>query len=587
MADLVDEIKNRLGVVEVVSQYVQLKKAGRSYKACCPFHSEKSPSFVVSPEKQIWHCFGCNKGGDLFSFVQEFESIGFTEALELMAERCGLKVEDYRKTTKRVNKSEKDEFYNCHELASQLFEEQLHNTNDGKKVLEYLDKRGVNLDTVKDFRLGFSPDEYDFLYPKLLKKGISKNVLIKSGLVSAKNLAADSVYDKFRGRLIFPIFDYLGKICGFGGRALKSGQMPKYLNSPENVIYNKSKVLYGFSHAKGKIKEKDQIILVEGYFDVILPFQEGVENIVATSGTALTPGHVKLIKRLTKNVITCFDADSAGFEATKRAYNLMSDSDLKVKSVGNLEGKDPADFVLNDLDAFQKEVDSASDFIDYYISRLISENNIDDFEGQMKVVDELLPIFKKLGSIQKDHYIRNLSNRLGMKEASLYDAVEKFEVIGTYYEEQRNPDVQAKKHTLAEIICGICLEYPSKFEICLERLEPNDFSDDIKRVYNTMFEQYNSARQDFSGWDFSAKEFANSKSVINVLQIYTESNYGEFSQDNLDKELENLIRRLKSENRERKLRNLQLEIQESEKSGDKEKLIELLKKQQKILSETN
>ncbi|MDA1060802.1 MAG: CHC2 zinc finger domain-containing protein, partial [bacterium] len=210
MADLVDDIKSRLTIEDVVSQYVQLKKAGRNLKGLCPFHSEKTSSFIVSPEKQICHCFGCNKGGDIFTFIQEIEGITFVESLELLSDRAGIKA-DLSKYQKKATKSEKDDYYKAHELATEFFEKQLYKTDDGKKVLEYLHKRGLNDETIKEFRIGFAPDKYDELYPLLLKKGISKEVLINSGLVSSKKLTSDEVYDKYRARLMFPILNYLGR----------------------------------------------------------------------------------------------------------------------------------------------------------------------------------------------------------------------------------------------------------------------------------------------------------------------------------------------------------------------------------------
>ena len=207
MADNVEEIKSRLGIYEVVSQYVQLKKAGHNYKGLCPFHNEKSPSFVVSPEKQICHCFGCNKGGDIFSFVQELEGVSFTEAMQILADRAGVKIERKSGAKAKINKTEKEEFFAAHELAADFFEKELWNTNDGKKVLEYLHRRGLKDETIKGFRIGFAPDRYDALYPMLLKRGVKKDTLIKSGLVSTKKVGADEVYDKYRAWLILPIFD--------------------------------------------------------------------------------------------------------------------------------------------------------------------------------------------------------------------------------------------------------------------------------------------------------------------------------------------------------------------------------------------
>jgi len=311
MADIVEDIKSRLDIVSYISSYVQLKKTGRNFKGVCPFHSEKTPSFIVSPEKQIWHCFGCSKGGDLFAFVKEADGVSFVEAIQILADKAGLKVEKLSKFEKKEDKSEKDDYFHAHELACEFFEKKLYDTKDGEKVLKYLKNRGLKDETIKDFRLGFAPDEYELLYTYLLKKGIKKEIMVKSGFASSKGIGDDKIFDKYRARLMIPIFDYMGRICGFGGRALKEDQMPKYLNSPDNIVYNKSRLLYGLSNAKKYIKENDGVVLVEGYFDMILPYQAGVKNIVATSGTALTQDQVRLIKRLTQNVTTCFDTDSA------------------------------------------------------------------------------------------------------------------------------------------------------------------------------------------------------------------------------------------------------------------------------------
>jgi len=583
MNDQVSEIKSRLDIVDVVSSYVQLKKAGRNYKGLCPFHGEKTPSFVVSTEKQICHCFGCNKGGDIFSFIEEIEGVNFAEALQLLADRAGVKIE--KKAFNKEKKGEKDEFFKAHDLACKFFEEQLYKTNDGKKVLKYLHKRGLNEETIKEFRIGFAPDKYDQLHPMLLKKGITKKTLIKSGFVSSKNLTDDRIYDKYRARLMFPIFNYFGKICGFGGRALKKDQMPKYLNSPENIIYNKSRVLYGLSHAKKSIKEKDQIVLVEGYFDVTLPYQEGVQNVVATSGTALTKDQVQKIKRLTPNVTTCFDSDKAGFEATKRAYELVQGENLVMKSV-SLDEKDPADLVRDQGGkVFLEKLKNAKDFFIFFMDKLIGENDVTTIDGRREVLKELLPLFKKISPSTMDFYVRELSTKLDMPERLLYDEIELFKLPRAHPAQKSETVETDYKFHLEEILLAIILEYPELFSEVSKIVDKNSFNDDLQDIYKALSNQYNSARIAHSKWEFDKGVLAERKRKIDVLRVYAEEKYSEFSKEILGEELQKLVDRMKKRRRIGRLKEIHLEIEKAENSGDKEKLMILLREHQQLLSQ--
>jgi len=587
MADVVEDIKARLDIVDLISQYVQLKKTGHNYKACCPFHSEKTPSFVVSPEKQIFHCFGCHKGGDLFTFMQEYEGVEFPEALQILADRAGVEIEKVSKTATKANKTEKEEYFNAHNFACDYFEENLYKTNDGKKVLEYLYKRGLNDDTIKQFRLGFSLDSYDDLHVRLLKKGISKKVLLRSGFISAKNLASDRVYDKFRGRLMFPIFDYLGRVCGFGGRALKKDQAPKYLNSPENVIYSKSKVLYGLYHSKKAVKASDQIVLVEGYFDVLLPFQEGVENVAAVSGTALTSGHVSLIKRITSNVVTCFDQDSAGFEATRRSAALLFHEKMLVNTVGDFEGKDPADLVRDSGgDSFVKFVKDAGSFVTFFIDKLVGENDATLPEGRHKIFSAILPFFKQMSASDMDLYVRELSVKLNIKEAFLYEEIENFKLPTDHPARQKEQGVVSKKKfTLVEEIFAIILEYPNLFKNISKILNENDFEDDQKAIYKTFSDQYNSARTEKKAWNFDTGFLAEVKGDFDVLSLYASEKYNEFSEKVVVDEVEKIVDRYKKERRNSRLSEIQLRIVDAERDGKKDELIALLQKQQEIFKQ--
>jgi len=584
MADIIEDIKARLDIVSYISSYVQLKKTGRNFKGQCPFHSEKTPSFIVSPEKQIWHCFGCSKGGDIFAFVREADGVDFAESLQILADKAGLKVEKISKFAKQ-EKSEKDDYFHAHELACEFFEEQLHDTKDGEKVLKYLKNRGLTDETIKEFRLGFAPDEYELLYPYLLKKGVKRDIIVRSGFASVKSIGDDKIFDKYRARLMIPIFDYLGKISGFGGRALKDDQMPKYLNSPDNIIYNKSRLLYGLSHAKKFIKENDSVVLVEGYFDMILPYQAGVKNIVATSGTALTQDHIRIIKRLTPNVITCFDTDSAGFEATKRAYFLLQAEEMNVKTVWQLDKKDPADYVVDHGEKFTDVIKAAKEFVSFYFEKLVKLHDVSQMEGRRNILKEVMPIFKNMPATTKDFYIREFSELTHMGEKSIYDDIATFQLPSSYSARViAETFVDSGKMQTSEMVLSILLNYPATFARASELLDKKDFLEAEENIYNSLADQYNSTRPEVREWNFEGGFMAQIREKINVLLLYAEDKYGEFSEEAVAIELEKLIDRLKKDRKTRRLMELEMRIKEAEKAEEKDKLLQLLTEQQSLLS---
>lgn len=586
MADLVDEIKARIGVYELISQYVQLKKAGQNYKACCPFHSEKTASFVVSPEKQIFHCFGCNKGGDIFSFVQEMEGVTFPEAVQILADKAGLKVEKMERYNKKGDKDEKEEYFRAHELACEFFEEHLWKGKEGKMVLDYLYSRGVTDDTIKEFRIGFAPDEYEALYPCLLKKGIKKEVLLASGFVTSKRIGENEIYDKFRARLMFPIFDYFGRICGFGGRALKKDQSPKYLNSPENIIYSKSKVLYGLSHAKQAIKEAGEVILVEGYFDVVMPYQAGIKNVVATSGTALTSEQVRMLKRITKRVVTCFDMDSAGFEAGKRAYFLCQPEGLMVRTASGMELKDPADFVKEHGDKFTDYIGKAKDFVLFYLDELLKRHDVSTMEGRRQVIGEVLPIYKEMSATERDFYVRDFAKMIKVGERALYDEINNFSLpLGHPAKEIGRIGESKAKFSVVDLFFGLLLQYPQSFSVVVDNFEESYLDEEAKSIYRNLLAQYNSARTELERWDVDKAVSAEQREKIDVLTLYVEDQYQSFSEEAVRSELIKFIDKIKKDYRLTKLKDLQNKIAEAEKSADKGLLMELLSQQQNLLSD--
>lgn len=581
MLDQVDEVKDKLDIVSVVSQYVQLKKAGVNHKGPCPFHNEKTPSFVVSEEKQIFHCFGCHKGGDVFTFVQEIEGIGFSEALELLADRAGVKLDKNKE--KKVSKDKKERFKELHEEACKFFEKQLFESDDGKKVLKYLEKRGVHAETIKEFRLGFCPVGYEEMNTYLVKLGYKADEMLEAGLVSKSKIGDDAVYDKYRGRLIFPIFDNLMKVCGFAGRALSKDQAPKYLNSPEHFLYNKSKILYGFSHCKEAIREESKVVLVEGYFDMILPYQAGIKFVVATSGTALTKDQVKLISRYAGTVVTSFDADNAGMEATRRSFPLLVGADLSVKSIKGLHTKDPADYVAEGGD-FLKLVLEAPDFLENFIDNQSKKFDLNSADGRRGFLNAVLPFVYSLSPILVDHYVRYCSKKTGISEMIFSQEISAFNPRELHVKKEEVAYGEREKIGAEELFIAILLARPELFGDVSEKVQLDDFRDDVNRVYKAFLDQYNSPRNEFGNWNFKGEEFVDLKPKIDMLTILAQEKYGVFSDDALKNELDTLIKRFTLDKKRSRIQRLNSEIREAEEKKDMELLMKLLSELQSLQS---
>jgi len=595
MGDIVTDIKARLSIEDVVSSYVQLKKAGRSYKGLCPFHNEKTPSFVVSPEKQIAYCFGCHKGGDIFKFIEEVEGVEFQDAIKILADRAGLKIEAEKinKKYKAGEKGLKDFLFEAHEEATNFFQKNLFDKSpESTKVLEYLKKRGITDKTIEDFRIGFAKDSYEDLYNHLTKKGFKKDVLIKSGLFGYKEIENAKLYDKFKSRLIFPIFDQMGRVIGFGGRALQAEQVPKYLNSPETAIYSKGKVLYGLSHAKKSIKESDKVVIVEGYFDLISLYQSGIENVVASSGTALTPDQVGLIKRFTKNIVSCFDTDSAGIEATRRAYEvaISDDVDMKTLSMPN-EFKDPADFMLakgeSGKDDFLKIINSATGFVEFYSKILTSKFDVKTMDGRRHFMDEIIPVLKMMKSaVNMDYFVRIVAGVLDTKAQFIYDEITNYKMLKSPSRDTESEQVVVEKQKVdaVDLLIGVVLEFP-KFFGFLEKLNELDFEGDLKCVYTELTNQYNASRSDsHEKWDLNSSALTGLQEKISYLALFAESYYENFSEETIGGEVQKLVDKIIKNRKLNQRSKLEKELKEAEKSGDTAKQKMLLEKFKELIT---
>lgn len=422
MADLqTQEIKDRLDVVEVLSGYLRLSKAGRNFKALCPFHNEKSPSFVVSPERQIWHCFGCGESGDIFTFVMKIEGMEFIDALRHLAEKAGVEL----KRTNYESTGVKTKVLEINRVVKNFYQEQLTKTEAGLLAKKYLLGRGLTEESISNFEVGYAPDAWSETENFLMARGFTRKEIFATGITVERS--SENYYDRFRGRIMFPISDIAGHTVGFGGRtfAHKDGQEAKYINSPESITYSKSRILYGLNFARERIRKTNNCILVEGYMDVIGSHQMGVINAVASSGTALTGEQLKLIKRYASRLILSFDGDDAGQEAIRRSIELAIGAGFSVKVVILPVEKDPSDFVDNP-DDWKKLVKEAIEVNDFYFKNACSKNNANTLEGKKAIADELLAVIAKIPSlIEQFHWTRILSDKINIDEKVLLEELKK------------------------------------------------------------------------------------------------------------------------------------------------------------------
>lgn len=589
--DIVSEIKSRLNVEDVVSQYVTLKKSGKNYKGLCPFHQEKTPSFMVSPEKQLAYCFGCHKGGDIINFVEEVEGIEFSEAIKVLADKAGIDPADYQnKVSQKHSKSERDELFDIHNKVAAFYSDLLWNSEKGKKVLEYLRGRGLTDEIIRHFEIGYSPDSFDTTHLHLVKKGFSRKMLSLSGVSISKDTQSNEIYDRFRNRLMFPIKDSMGRIVGFGGRALKKGDEPKYLNSSDSPIYQKSEILYGFSDAKPEIKNKGNILLVEGYFDVIMSYQVGAQNVVASSGTALTLKQIKLIKRLTKDVIFCFDTDEAGIDAAKRGFELAQTEGMNIQMLTVPEAKDPADFIKENGEKWLDTVFQNIPFMEFCINDFKGRFDINSVDGKKKFLKAVLPYIKFLeNSVEKDHYIREIAQKIGAKEVQIYDELKKVakqsQKIAS--EEVTKNDPTKKKISPINLTLGLIYAYNNILGNYLEKIPHEHFSEQQKNIYNHIKDNYNLLRTEDdveTKKEFLSSLDSDSKRSIELISMFIEEFYSAFNDSMLEKEIERLIEREKKGLSERKRRSLSVQIGEAEKNGNTDEAKALLQELREIVN---
>lgn len=504
----IEEIKHKLDIADLISGYVRLQRAGVNFKALCPFHKEKTPSFFVSPARQTWHCFGCSQGGDHFSFVQKIENVEFIDALKLLAQKTGVELKYDEKA--KAERSERAKLLDICEVATRFFEKQLEASGKGKGIQEYLLGRGLRAETLKDFRVGFAPETGNTLYAFLRTQGYPSDDIEKAGLVlrasqrAQSESSGDTHYrDRFRGRIMFPIFDHHGSVVGFTGRIFgreTSDFDPKYLNTPQSALFDKGKILFGFDRAKNAIREKGNVVLVEGQMDCVMAHQAGTANIVATSGTALTEYHLTTLKRLTDSVIFAFDMDRAGEDATRRGFELALQHDLSVRIVTLPQGKDPAELIANEEASWHESLERSTHVVEFFLERAAAQYGVASALGKKAIAKLVLPVVSRMANaVEQAHWVGELSRRLAIPEDALWQELKKtnrtfrapeFASQGSAPaepQEERSPG-ETRRNRLEEAILILALRFPETREkVAAFELLPR-FSDDFSLLLPHIFE---------------------------------------------------------------------------------------------------
>jgi len=461
---VVDEVKQRLDIVDVVGQYVQLQKAGRNYRALCPFHAERTPSFFVSPERQSWHCFGaCGTGGDILSFVMKKENLEFGEALRLLAERAGVTLAEQRPE----EEAERNRLREANEAAASFYHRALLSSEAGQTAKHYLEERGQDLKTIQDFQLGYSPSGWDSLCQHLRERGYRDEELVAAGLAVE---GERGLRDLFHQRIMFPITDMRGRVVGFGGRSLPiEGQeetQPKYLNTPQTAGFDKGSLLYALDKAKEEIRRQGLAVIVEGYTDAIAAHQHGFPNVVASMGTALTERQARLLKRFSRDVVLALDADTAGQEATLRAVEYQDILGRDIRVVILPEGRDPDEVIRSDPENWPALLASAQPLLDYKFEAVSSALDLSQPRQRSQAVDELLPLLAAIGDrIVQAHYLQRLARLAQVRESALHQML-----IRRGPKQRRRADAAAQGEAMAtvrplrdareEYLLALLLRYP-------------------------------------------------------------------------------------------------------------------------------
>lgn len=571
MASPIEQIKDKLDIVDLIQSYLKLDKAGANYKTLCPFHKEKNPSFYVSPSRQIWHCFSCGRGGDHFRFIMEMEKTEFAEALKILAKTAGVEL-------RRVDQKLASQKIRLAEIIDKAKEFYKNNLKARQDVKNYLFERGIKEKTIEDFELGYAEPSWDALYRHLISQGYSKEEIASSGLIIRKeDDGTVSYYDRFRARIMFPIFNQLGETVGFSGRIFqkdyKGKEEPaKYINTPNTLVYDKSKILYGLNFAKNEIRKRDFCIIVEGQMDLLMSHQAGFLNTVAISGTALTEEHLLKLKRLTSNLIIAFDPDFGGIVATKRSIDLGLQNGFEIKIL-NLDKDDPADIIKKNPKDWLEFVKQAKPIIKYYLD-FLTQNSKDERELARQVERIVLPYVASIQSnIEQAHWLKEIANFLGLKEEAVWQSFGKIKKTakGEAVKEDLNLKAsnKSRRDLLEEKLLGLLLW-------------KQELVDNFEKEWQ---EYFSPARSAILERILNKEQNIDSEHYPKKLSLEAEIYYKDFQSP--ESEIKKLSLELKREYLKDELELLGQKLKECEASGDKENLRKYLADFHRLAQEMN
>jgi len=595
MSDEVQQIKDKIDVADLIGEYVQLKPAGVNKKGLCPFHHEKTPSFMVSPERKSWHCFGCAKGGDIFTFIEEIEGMEFKEALKYLANKAGVVLTNSFK--QEIGGSQRNRLKDINTEAARFFYNFLIKIPSAKLAMDYLIKRGIKSETIDEWQIGFIPEQWDLLTQYLLKKGFAIDDLVASGLTIKRDNADPKTYrgfyDRFRGRIMFPIWDAHGDVVGFTGRVLveKENSGGKYVNTPQTAVYDKSRVIFGLNKAKQEIRSKNLIVMVEGQMDVIACHQAGMRNVVASSGTALTEEHVKLLKRYSININMAFDMDEAGQNAARRgiAIALREGMNIKVICLPEDAGKDPDECLKKNPHVWFDAVEKAQDIMEWYFAKAFTNKDPANHHHKQTISNELLPDIVLIPyAVERDHWLRLLSEKLNVDVAVLREDMTRVKGKG---EGGRWKDVKEASATVLvktsldmriERLFGLVFKFPELVGKVIGAGLDNALSVGLLApLYEQIKIEYNTNKQ-IEPTKLPQGLIVGTENIVDLLSMQGDWEFADFHLKEAGEELDKLILIIKDEWVKNKRKGLQIEIERAEKAGDKIDLEQLLDKYNKV-----
>jgi DNA primase len=594
--DQVDEVRQKTDIIQLISQYLSLKKSGRNFKALCPFHSEKIPSFMVSPERQIFKCFGCGAGGDVFQFIMRMEGMEFGEALRTLAKRAGVRLRQYRPSEAE---KQKQVLYEINHLASEFYHYFLLKHQVGKKALNYLLGRGITKDSIHLFRLGYAPNLGNGIQRFLVgKKGYKINDLLNAGLVSRfDNQHRDFFYD----RLLFTLKDHRGNVVGFAGRtigpwseALAAKIGPKYLNTPETPVYQKGNLLYGLETTKNQIRQANQAVIVEGELDMISSFQAGVENVVALKGTALTENQCRLLKRYGENIILATDTDKAGDEAARRGIEIADSLGFNIRVALIRGAKDPDELAQKKPEAWRKTVEEAIPIYDFYLQSALERIGFETAAQKKKVGEELLPLYARItDELVKSHYLRALAKKIGVSEDALYTQLEKVETEPTPLRVRREeiarkksePSTRSRREVLEEYLMALVFQ-AGKGEIFAKPKMRKMIKIPANERILKFLQDYFKKRKRFKSQPFAETLPAELLGIFNSFYLV---DFGERVEDEVwwEKELEKALLEIEKEELKEQLKESSERVGQSEREGKTRELKKAEKEFLEISSRLN